>query len=82
MFLDCSMIQVVRHSFASPIDQALMIRWYQSLRHVSARVVVVVKVKRLVLITSVAPEGKNAIDGLVAVLTVKIVSRPQDVEEK
>jgi len=26
---------------------------------------------------SVAPEGKNAIDGLVAVLTVKIVSRPQ-----
>lgn len=26
---------------------------------------------------TVAPEGKNAIDGLVAVLTVKIVSRPQ-----
>ena len=29
------------------------------------------------LTCSVAPEGKNAIDGLVAVLTVKIVSRPQ-----
>jgi hypothetical protein len=31
---------------------------------------------------SVAPEGQNAIDGLVAVLTVKIIERPEEVEAK
>jgi hypothetical protein len=29
----------------------------------------------------VAPEGHDAIDGLVAVLTVKIVSRPEDIDK-
>ena len=37
---------------------------------------------KIPLTSSVAPEGKNAIDGLVAVLTVKIVGRPEPEADK
>jgi len=70
------MIQVVRHPLYPKIranDQMVLTttsREYTPIPH------------DVPLTSSVAPEGKNAIDGLVAVLTVKIVGRPQPEADK
>jgi len=70
------MIQVVRHHLYPKTranDQMVLTttsREYTTIPH------------KIPLTSSVAPEGKNAIDGLVAVLTVKIVGRPEPEADK
>jgi hypothetical protein len=65
------MIQVVRHHLLL-VNRANDQRELITTSRKSNCILIVVW-----LTDSVAPEGKNAIDGLVAVLTVKIVGRPQ-----
>ena len=64
------MIQVVRHHFPTKAQANDQRESITTSRKYKCILIV------LWLTGSVAPEGKNAIDGLVAVLTVKIVGRP------